>query len=55
MTNQSTLDKLMEMHMTPMAAAFRIQMDAPSMKEFLSRTGSACSLMLNTLPAKTTD
>ena len=33
MTNQSTLDKLMVMHMTPMVDAFRIQMDDPSMKE----------------------
>lgn len=33
MTNQSTLDKLIEMHMTPMADAFRIQKDAPAMKE----------------------
>lgn len=33
MTNQSTLDKLIEMHMTPMADAFRIQKDDPAMKE----------------------
>lgn len=33
MTNQSTIDKLIEMHMTPMADAFRIQKDDPSMKE----------------------
>lgn len=33
MTNQSTLDKLIEMHMTPMADAFRIQKDDPDMKE----------------------
>ena len=33
MTNQSTIDKLIEMHMTPMADAFRIQKDDPSMRE----------------------
>ena len=33
MTNQSTIDKLIEMHMTPMADTFRIQMQDPSMKE----------------------
>lgn len=33
MTNQSTIDKLIEMHMTPMADAFRIQMNDTSMKE----------------------
>lgn len=33
MTNQSTLDKLIEMHMTPMADAFRIQKDDSAMKE----------------------
>jgi DNA replication protein DnaC len=33
MTNQSTIDKLIEMHMTPMADAFRIQMKDPSMRE----------------------
>lgn len=33
MTNQSAMDKLIEMHMTPMADTFRIQMKDPSMKE----------------------
>ena len=33
MTNQSTIDKLIEMRMTPMADAFRIQLQDPSMKE----------------------
>lgn len=33
MTNQSTLDKLIEMRLTSMADAFRIQMDDCSMKE----------------------
>lgn len=33
MPNQSTMDKLIEIHMTPMADTFRIQMKDPSMKE----------------------
>ena len=33
MTNQSTIDKLIEMRLTAMADAFRIQMDDPTMKE----------------------
>lgn len=33
MTNQSTIDKLIKMHLTAMADAFRIQMDDPAMKE----------------------
>ena len=33
MTNQSTIDKLIEMHLTAMADAFRIQMGDPAMKE----------------------
>ena len=33
MTNQSTIDKLIEMHLTAMADAFRIQMDDSAMKE----------------------
>lgn len=33
MTNQSTIDKLIEMRLTSMADAFRIQMDDPTMKE----------------------
>lgn len=35
MTNQSTLDKLIEMRLTSMADAFRIRMDDSSMKEVL--------------------
>ena len=31
MTNQSTIDKLIEMRLTAMADAFRIQMDDPAM------------------------
>ena len=33
MTNQSTIDKLIEMSLTAMADAFRIQMDDSAMKE----------------------
>ena len=33
MINQSTIDKLIEMRLTSMADAFRIQMDDPAMKE----------------------
>lgn len=33
MINQSTIDKLIEMRLSSMADAFRIQMNDPSMKE----------------------
>ena len=33
MTNQSTLDKLIEMRLTAMADAFRNQLDDPKLKE----------------------
>ena len=33
MTNQATIDKLIEMRLTSMADAFRIQTEDPSMKE----------------------
>lgn len=33
MTNQSTLDKLIEMRMTAMADAFRLQLEDSSMKD----------------------
>ena len=33
MTTQSTIDKLIEMRLSSMADAFRIQMNDPSMKE----------------------
>ena len=52
MTNQSTIDKLIEMRLTAMADAFRIQMDDPAMKE-VPKIGSACLLMSNTATAKT--
>ena len=34
MTNQSTIDKLIEMRLTSMSDAFITQMDDPKMKEF---------------------
>ena len=33
MTTQSTIDKLIEMHLTSMSDAFRTQMEDPKMKE----------------------
>ena len=33
MLNNTTIDKLIEMHLTPMADAYRIQMNDPNMKE----------------------
>ena len=33
MLNNTTIDKLIEMRLTPMADAFRIQMNDPQMKE----------------------
>ena len=33
MINTSTIDKLIEMHMTPMADAFRVQLNDPKMKD----------------------
>ena len=41
MTNQQTIDKLIGMHLTAMADAFRIQLDDASMKEvpFADRFG----------------
>ena len=46
MTNQSTIDKLIEMSLTDMADAFRIQMDDPTMKEvpFEDRFGMLVSI-----------
>ena len=43
MTNQSTLDKLIEMRLTAMADAFRNQLDDPKLKEiYLLRISSVC-------------
>lgn len=53
MINQSTMDKLIEMRLTAMADAFRIQMDDSSMKIYPSKNVLACWLMLNTPVAKT--
>ena len=48
MTNQSTIDKLIEMRLTAMADAFRIQMDDPTMKEvpFEDRFGMLVDMIL---------
>lgn len=48
MINQSTIDKLIEMRLTSMADAFRIQMDDLAMKEVPLRIVSECWWMLNT-------
>lgn len=52
MTNQSTIDKLIEMHMTSMADAFRNQMQDISMKEipFDDRKGQILRPTPNTAP-----
>ena len=42
MTNQSTIDKLIEMRLTAMADAFRIQMDDPAMRSEERRVGKEC-------------
>lgn len=54
MINQSTIDKLIEMRLTSMADAFRIQMDDLAMKEVPLRIVSECWWMLNTPTEKTT-
>ena len=54
MINQSTIDKLIEMRLSSMADAFRIQMNDPSMKEVPLKTASECLLMLNIQTVKTT-
>ena len=54
MTNQSTIDKLIEMHMTPMADAFRIQKDDPSMKEVPFEDRFGMLVDTDTLHARTT-
>lgn len=42
MTNQSTLDKLIEMRMTAMADAFRLQLEDSSMKDVPLKIAWAC-------------
>lgn len=50
MTNQSTIDKLIEMRLTAMADAFRIQMDD---RKFHSKIASVCLLMSSIATVKT--
>ena len=38
MTNQSTIDKLIEMRLTTMADAFRNQLDILNLRKFLLKT-----------------
>ena len=54
MTNQSTIDKLIEMRLTAMTDAFRIQMDDPAMKEvpFEDRFGMLVDVEYSNLPQK---
>ena len=49
MTNQSTLDKLLEMRLPSMAEAFRTQMDDPRMKDipFEDRFGMLVDIEYN--------
>ena len=54
MTNQSTIDKLIEMRLTSMSDAFITQMDDPKMKDVLSRIVLVCWSTLNTTTAKAT-
>ena len=51
MTNQSTIDKLIEMHMTSMADAFRNQLQDAAMKEipFEDRFGMIVDIEYTTL------
>jgi len=52
MTNQSTIDKLIEMLLTTMADAFRNQLDDPKFK-YLLRIASVCWWTSNTAIVKT--
>ena len=54
MTNQSTLDKLLEMRLPSMAEAFRTQMDAPRMKDvpFENRFGMLVDIEYNNVSGK---
>lgn len=49
MLNNTTIDKLIEMHLTPMADAYRIQMNDPNMKEvsFEDRFGMLVDIEYN--------
>ena len=53
MTNQSTIDKLIEMRLSSMADAFQIQMNDTTMKEVPFEDRSVCWLMLNIRIVKT--
>ncbi len=55
MTNQSTIDKLIEMRLTAMADAFRSQLDDPKFKEIpFEASIRYCWWISNTAVAKTT-
>jgi len=54
MTNQSTMDKLIEMRLTTMADAFRNQLNDPKFKEVPFEDHSVCWWISNTAVAKTT-
>lgn len=49
MTNQSTIDKLIEMRLTTMADAFRNQLDDTKFKDVPSRTVLVCWWTSNTV------
>ena len=52
MTNQSTIDKLIEMRLTAMADAFRNQLDDPKCREIHLRINSVCWWISNTAVGK---
>ena len=52
MTNQSTIDKLIEMRLTAMADAFRNQLDDPNAGKFHLRINSVCWWISNTAVVK---
>ena len=54
MTNQSTIDKLIEMRLTSMSDAFITQMDDPKMKDVPFEDRLVCWSTLNTTTAKAT-
>lgn len=53
MTNQSTIDKLIEMRLTTMADTFRNQLEDPKFNEVPLRTALVCWWTSNTAIAKT--
>ena len=54
MTNQSTIDKLIEMRLTAMADAFRNQTDDPRLKEIRQTDIPGVKILLTCLHAKGT-